>query len=84
MSEYSLERKVMMAFNRAVTLSENQYEDGGINWNFVEADLYMDDELRAMDEADLQDWFFFLADDYERPPRDRLLTAWLPERSVID
>ena len=75
MSEYSLERKVMMAFNRAVTLSENINEDGSINWNFVEADLYMDDELRAMDETDLEDWFHFLIDDYERPPRDRLLAA---------
>ena len=75
MSEYSLERKVMMAFNRAVTLSENQYEDGSINWDFVEADLYMDDELRDMDEEDLQSWFCFLIDDYERPPRERLCSA---------
>jgi hypothetical protein len=75
MSEYSLERKVMMAFNRAVTLPENQYEDGSINWDFVDADLCMDDDLREMDDDDLQSWFFFLADDYERPPRERLVSA---------
>lgn len=75
MSEYNLERKVMMAFNRAVTLLENQNEDGTINWNFVEADLYMDDDLRDMDDEDLQSWFCFLIDDYERPPRERLVAA---------
>lgn len=75
MSEYNLERKVMMAFNRSVTLLENQNEDGTINWNFVEADLYMDDDLRDMDDEDLQSWFCFLIDDYERPPRERLVAA---------
>ena len=75
MSEYNLERKVMMAFNRSVTLLENQNEDGTINWDYVEADLYMDDELRGMEDEDLQSWFCFLIDDYERPPRERLVAA---------
>jgi len=30
------------AFNRAVTTAENINEDGSINWNFVDADCYMD------------------------------------------
>ena len=75
MSEYNLERKVMMAFNRSVTLLENQNEDGTINWDYVEADLYMDDDLRDMEDEDLQSWFCFLIDDYERPPRERLVAA---------
>ena len=30
------------AFNRAVTTAENINNDGSINWNFVDADCYMD------------------------------------------
>ena len=30
------------AFNKAVELKENHNEDGSINWNFVESDVYID------------------------------------------
>ena len=30
------------AFNRAVTTAENINSDGSINWNFVDADMYME------------------------------------------
>ena len=30
------------SFYKAVTNSENINEDGSINWNFVDADVYMD------------------------------------------
>ena len=29
------------AFNKAVSLGENLYEDGSVNWNYVDADVYM-------------------------------------------
>ena len=33
---------VIEAFNKAVNNPENQHEGGGINWNFVDADLNLD------------------------------------------
>ena len=48
---YSLNKKVgafmkisvdlARAFNKAVTTKENINNDGSINWNFVDADVYM-------------------------------------------
>lgn len=48
---YSLNKKVGVfmkiavelarAFNKAVTTPDNINEDGSINWNFVDADVYM-------------------------------------------
>lgn len=33
---------VINAFNKAVANKENQYEGGGMNWDFVDADLNID------------------------------------------
>lgn len=55
------------AFNRAVTTAENINEDGSINWNFVDADCYMDladskSDLPA--DIDYIEQFNYLADCY--------------------
>ena len=60
------------AFNKAVSLGENLYEDGSVNWNYVDADLYMefgpkDNEINERYLTELHyEQFELLADAYER------------------
>ena len=68
------------AFNRAVTTAENINNDGSINWNFVDADCYMDladinSDLPA--NIDYVEQFDYLADCYTGKVTlaDRLVTA---------
>lgn len=50
------------SFNKAVTNSENINEDGSINWNFVDADVYMD--IKPINDKEHYKKFNFLADAY--------------------
>ena len=55
------------AFNRAVTTAENINNDGSINWDFVDADVYMDlgqNYIAHMGTQLLSDQFNYLADCY--------------------
>ncbi len=56
------------SFNKAVTSSDNINEDGSINWNFVDADVYMDMCVNGSDaginDKDHYKKFNFLADAY--------------------
>ena len=60
------------AFNKAVSLGENLYEDGSVNWNYVDADLFMqfgprDSEINERYLSELHyEMFELLADAYER------------------
>ena len=60
------------AFNKAVSLGENLYEDGSVNWNYVDADLYMqfgprDSEVNERYLSELHyEMFELLADAYEK------------------
>ena len=60
------------AFNKAVSLGENLYEDGSVNWNYVDADLCMqfgprDSEVNERYLSELHyEMFELLADAYER------------------
>ena len=60
------------AFNKAVSLGENLYEDGSVNWNYVDADLYMEfgpkhTEINERYLSELHyEMFELLADAYER------------------
>ena len=60
------------AFNKAVSLDENLYEDGSVNWNYVDADLYMEfgpshTEINERYLTELHyEQFELLADAYER------------------
>lgn len=51
-------------FNRAVSTQENINEDGSINWNFVDADLYGSDH-RPNDDAEYMTLFDSLAIQYD-------------------
>ena len=54
---------VIEAFNKAVTNPENINTSGGINWNFVDADLTLD--LRDFYSTDyLYECFEVLVDNY--------------------
>ena len=37
----SIPLQMKQAFNKAVSLSENLQLDGSVNWNYVDADVYM-------------------------------------------
>ena len=70
------------AFNRAVTTAENIDTDGSINWNFVDADCYMDlsdinSDITVGSHIDYIDQFNYLADCYtgKITLADRLQTA---------
>ena len=60
------------AFNKAVSLGENLYEDGSVNWNYVDADMFMqfgprDSEVNERYLSDLHyEMFELLADAYEK------------------
>ena len=59
------------AFNKAVSLDENLYEDGSVNWNYVDADMYMSVGPRDSDgnpdgNAQYYAWFDALCEAYER------------------
>lgn len=61
--------KMARAFNKAVTLNENINEDGTINWNFVDADVYSDmagskGVMSTESTTAHYDVFHFLADQF--------------------
>jgi hypothetical protein len=64
--------KMGRAFNKAITNPENFNEDGSVNWNFVDADVYMDvkpdDQVLFNTEEEGRDYmtqFDYLADVWE-------------------
>lgn len=64
----SIPAEVARTFNRAVTNVENLYEDGSINWDFVQADFYIDTYLPDS-EKDIA--FDLLVDTYQMAPWER-------------
>ena len=68
----SIPKEMMQAFNKAVSLSENLQLDGSVNWNYVDADLFMqfgprDSEINERYLSELHyEMFELLADAYER------------------
>lgn len=60
--------QMKQSFNKAVSLSENLQPDGSVNWNWVDADVYMD--MHQFGESDTNKdhytMFNMLADAYER------------------
>ena len=62
----TIPKEMMQSFNKAVSLVENLQLDGSVNWNYIDADVYMDMSAKNMlDDAWYMVWFNKLADDYE-------------------
>ena len=61
------------AFNKAVTSTENLWEDGSVNWNYVDADVHMNMLGKVPDNYTEQ--FDYLADCYTGyiSPADRIV-----------
>lgn len=59
-----IKQDVIDCFNKAVMQSENVNEDGSMNWNFVESDMYLDLKVWYNSEY-ISECFDALADDYE-------------------
>ena len=57
-----IKNDIIEAFNKAVKNPENINTSGGINWNFVESDLYID--LCTYDDTYLNDCIEKLVDDF--------------------
>jgi hypothetical protein len=53
-----LKAKMKLAMEQALTASENRLEDGTVNWNFVDADVYMDVYGRT-EQSDRDDNLFY-------------------------
>ena len=59
-------KEMMQSFNKAVSLVENLQLDGSVNWNYIDADVYMDMSAKnILDKEWYMVWFNKLADDYE-------------------
>ena len=62
--EYSVRSEFARDFNRAVSAEENLLEDGSVNWNFIDADLY-GSEHRPNSDAEYYKLFEGIAIQYE-------------------
>ena len=61
----AIPKQMMQSFNKAVSLSENLLPDGSVNWNFVDADVYMELSSAKTLQSDMyMVWFNELADAY--------------------
>ena len=49
----------------AVANPENRNEDGSINWNFVDADLWMDGVITTSNQTVAYEWFDGIATEFE-------------------
>lgn len=50
---------------RLTNEDDNQFEDGSIDWNFVEADIYLSGWDERLGEEQLTEWFDMIADEIE-------------------
>ena len=60
-----LDARFTEAFEAAVNNKENRNEDGSVNWNFVDADLWLDGVAAEVGE-NFTSWFDDMATMWER------------------
>jgi len=60
-----LELKVRDAIDRSLENNDNYDEDGCINWNFVDADLWMDGVITKENSVEAMGYFNDYADEIE-------------------
>lgn len=61
----TLDEKIRVAMAVAVTSKENRNDDGSINWNFVDADLWMDGVITKDNQIVAYEWFDGIATEFE-------------------
>ena len=63
----SIPLQMKQSFNKAVSLSENLQLDGSVNWNWVDADVYMDMDQFGESDTNRDHYVMFdmLCDAYE-------------------
>ena len=64
-----MDSRLVDSFNTAVKNIENHsvecHESGEINWNYVESDMIMDDNLSMFSVGEIVDAMYLLADIYD-------------------
>ena len=53
------------AFDKAINNAENFNADGTVNWNFIDADVYMDANTYGMTQDEYMEQFDKLANEWE-------------------
>ena len=61
----TLDVKIRKAIAAAIALVENRNEDGSINWNFVDADLWLDGVITNDNQSVAYEWFDGIATEFE-------------------
>ena len=61
----TLDVKIRKAIAAAIALVENRNEDGSINWNFVDADLWLDGVITNDNQCVAYEWFDGIATEFE-------------------
>ena len=61
----TLDTKIRLAMAVAATSKENLNDDGSINWNFVDADLWMDGVITKENQTEAYEWFDGIATEFE-------------------
>ena len=61
----TLDVKIRKAIAVAIALGENRNEDGSINWNFVDADLWLDGVITNDNQSVAYEWFDGIATEFE-------------------
>ena len=61
----NLERKIRKAMTVACNDNNNLNEDGSINWNFVDAQLWLDNVITNENQIVAYEWFDGIATEME-------------------
>ena len=57
--------RIVEAFNTAIADIENHYDYGGMNWDYVESDMIMNENLSMFSVGEIVDSLYLLADMYD-------------------
>ena len=57
--------RIVEAFNTAIADIENHYDYGGMNWDYVESDMIMNENLSMFTVGEIVDSLYLLADMYD-------------------
>ena len=77
--------KVVKAFNTAIKNPTNWYTDGDVNWDFVDADMFLECNPKTKkQESQFYRMFDDLADDFEKVHSGRTYKAFAQYQRIVD